>query len=30
MTEKSAETYARAGILLAVGFLFWAVSRVAD
>ena len=30
MTEKSAETYARAGILLAVGVLFWAISRIAD
>ena len=29
MTEKSAETYARAGILLAVGVIFWVVNRLA-
>jgi len=29
MTEKSAETYARAGILLAVGVVFWVVNRLA-
>jgi hypothetical protein len=29
MTEKSAGTYARAGVLLAVGAVFWCVSRLA-
>jgi basic amino acid/polyamine antiporter, APA family len=29
MTEKSAETYARAGILLAVGVVFWVINRLA-
>jgi APA family basic amino acid/polyamine antiporter len=29
MTEKTGETYARAAILLAVGVVFWAVSRLA-